>query len=945
MRGCALVLLPVLVFGHAAAEERLPPVGAPAAWHAVIGEAGDMSLRVGWHLPIHLTPALFTTNWMAHEVAEPVAAGPQAADGVITAERGAAVASHLDWRQTTNGLHLAYHFTARASLAVNALHVGLDLPSARFAGGWFAADGERHPLPRESGETHLLVRTVRRLDLASPQDGVISLVFDAPTAVLVQDSRQWGPNFSVRAGALETRTWQPGETLDVAFTLTADRPLTVAAEAAGGPVTLTAGADWIPLVDRTVIEAGSALDFRNLRPTVAPAGGLGRVIATRGGHFAFAGAPDKPVRFYGVNLCFTAQYLPHATADRLAQHLACMGYNAVRLHHYDDGLIRKDAGITNAAALDPAALDQFDYLVSALKREGLYVTTDLFVSRTVPAAAIWPGAPGDVAMNEFKMAVPVNATAFANWQTFARALLTHRNPYIGLTWAEDPIVAWLSMINEDNAENDIGALSDRLKPDWQAAWNRWLARTYASRAAVERAWGADAGGDPVLGTVPWQPDLLSARDRRGSDFGAFVAETQRAMFDRMAAWLHGELDCRALLTDRNGWNNRLASHLARTGYDYVDDHFYVDHPEFLAQAWRLPSRCANTSPIADGHPGGLYSAFVRRLDKPFAITEFNYAAPGRFRGMGGILTGAIGALQDWDGIWRFAYSHDRANIEQPAPTGYFDIATDPLNAIAERASVCLFLRGDLRPAPHTVALQVPAAELAARTAPNLNAVPAWCALALVTRVGACLDAAGDKDATWLMVPAGADVTDRALGDRLVQRGWLPAASADFESGCSRSETGELALDAGADTMVLDTPATAGGCGPDGAIITAGPLRVQLRGAPATVWVSSLDGRPLTSSHRLLVAHLTDLQNSDARFAEAGRRTLLAWGHLPHLVRAGRAEIVLRNEASAALQAWALDMSGHRVGAVPVKAVNGAIRLDLDVQGPAGACLAYEIAAP
>ena len=130
----------------------------------------------------------------------------------------------------------------------------------------------------------------------------------------------------------------------------------------------------------------------------------------------------------------------------------------------------------------------------------------------------------------------------------------------------------------------------------------------------------------------------------------------------------------------------------------------------------------------------------------------------------------------------------------------------------------------------------------------------------------------------------------------------------------------------------------------GATLTAGPLAVRIQDTPATVWVSSLDRRPLASSRRLLVAHLTDLQNTGARFAEASRRTLQAWGHLPHLVRAGRAGIALHHDAPGTLKAWALDTSGHRVGELPMRVADGGALLDLDVRGPAGACLAYEIAA-
>ena len=60
--------------------------------------------------------------------------------------------------------------------------------------------------------------------------------------------------------------------------------------------------------------------------------------------------------------------------------------------------------------------------------------------------------------------------------------------------------------------------------------------------------------------------------------------------------------------------------------------------------------------------------------------------------MGGILTGALAAEQDWDGLWRFAYSHSNGNLlDGQGGPGYFDCVTDPLIAASDRASVCLFL--------------------------------------------------------------------------------------------------------------------------------------------------------------------------------------------------------------------------------------------------------------
>jgi len=151
--------------------------------------------------------------------------------------------------------------------------------------------------------------------------------------------------------------------------------------------------------------------------------------------------------------------------------------------------------------------------------------------------------------------------------------------------------------------------------------------------------------------------------------------------------------------------------IARASYDYVDDHFYVDHPQFLEGSWRLPSKCPNTSPLAEGATGGRSKTFTRLFNKPFTITEYNYSGPDD-SARGGILTGAMGALQGWGGIWRFAYSHSREAMFSPSRTGYFDLASDPLSQAAERASLCLFLRGDLKPAPHRVAVAMTEADLA-----------------------------------------------------------------------------------------------------------------------------------------------------------------------------------------------------------------------------------------
>jgi len=111
----------------------------------------------------------------------------------------------------------------------------------------------------------------------------------------------------------------------------------------------------------------------------------------------------------------------------------------------------------------------------------------------------------------------------------------------------------------------------------------------------------------------------------------------------------------------------------------------------------------------------------------------------------------------------------------------------------------------------------------------------------------------------------------------------------------RSETSEIIIDGSSGCLILNTPRTAGGYAPAGQFLKAskGGVEIGVKENDATVWVSSLDAKPIGESSRLLVTHLTDLQNTGIRYGEAARQTLLDWGHLPYLVRAGQADISIR----------------------------------------------------
>ena len=947
------VLVTFLVLVSTADELACVQAASPN-WNAVVSPAGSVRLERSGKIVATITPGLYEHQWQSSALSEAKAGQVLTGEihqGKIVSATGKVVEVELQISNDREHARFQYRLTPISDIRLNSLHVSLALPTSTWGGGGVTVDETTKPFPASFDGTSVHSGPLSSLSVSGRTAASLQLKWDHPMHVLVQDDRQWNEQFSVRIGPQfgDGETWPAGKPLSIVFTLTGDGGLQVERDR---PLTISAGPNWLPLDVSLDIKPGSALDFSEVIPRHSPAGQLGRVIVNPNGKFAFAAQPDTAVKFYGTNLCFSAQYLDHAVADTLAERLQRLGYNSLRFHHYEGELIDRSGG--DEIQLKSEKIDQLDYLFAALKQRGIYVTTDLFVSRPVSRSLIYPNQTGDIGMDEYKMAVHVNENAYNDFKAFSRELLTHVNPYTKLCYADDPALAWISLVNEDNPGNFMGRLEGPLRDDWQSAWNRWLATRYSDRQSLEAAIGElPADQDPSRDNVPLQN--VHGDSQATVTFNVFLAEIERDFYRRTRDFLREELHCQALLTDINAWTNPIQMQAVRTEFDYVDDHFYVDHPKFLEQPWRLPSSCPNTSPISEGAPGGRNCAFTRLYGKPFTITEFNYSSPGRYRGVGGILTGALGALQDWDGVWRFAYAHNRDNVIKPGPLNYFDVAADPLNQAAERASLCLFLRGDIRSAAHSIALTATTDQLLKNPPHSQDKTPPWNGLAWLTRVGwkVSADQANTRpDQLELSVIDGAldPLNSRAtepIMDKLRQLGWVDSQNkTNVATRYFQSENGEVTINAPENILVLDTERTAGGFAPAGAAIKTKSTTIEILDTDATAWVSSLDHNPISTSKRLLVTHLTDLQNTDARYADHSRRVLLDWGRLPHLVAAGRATMTLRLAGAENATVYSLDTDGTRNKNIKVATTDsGELVIPLTVDDNGTARMLYEVVVP
>lgn len=827
--------------------------------------------------------------------------------------------------------HLEWTFSPDADMELNEVGVSATFSYTMFRGGHVVLVGDDGkdrvvPLPEKKPVNSRLACQKATQVKVCDSNGVpcASFAFGVPQGVLVQDGRAWRTEaVSLRFALPRATPFRKGAVRRLSLEYRSPHEFKVGRPA---PIQITAGRNWIPMMPGGDIQDGSALDFSKIRGTDCPAGKYGRVVAV-GPNFEFEKQPGVSQRFYGVNLCRDANLPPtYELSRKFAEQLRKTGYNAIRFHHHESDLV-KDMNDPSATTLNPESMKRFDGLVAACVENGIYMSTDLYVSRRpISWRSIGVDRDGMLEMRDAKSWLLVHEGMQSNLFAFVRNWLGHVNEFTGRRLADEPALAWISLVNEAAQGNNVDYLV-RQEP-WVAAWKVWLAAKKTS--------------DPVFyGEIDesFPTTTNGEKGRKSQAFVLFLQETESAFAAKVTTFLREDLHCKALLTNLNGcWFPIAYQYCKEVDYDYVDDHFYVDHPKFLDRPWSLPSASPNVNPLANDRLGVQDMVNRRVLNRPFTCTEYNYSGPGRFRGVGGIATGALGALQGWGGLWRFAWSHGLVGVVSPheKKLEYFDMSGDPLGLASERASICLFLRRDLAELEKTYAVHLPR-DLVRKPNPDfgrrVTTPHTWAGW--YAKLGTLLG----ETAPTNMISAGTypDVHEKTREEVFADLRLRPPEDGDFP----RAGDGAIRVDRDTGMFTIITPRTCGGFAEEGTI-RARSLVARLEEAPATVWASSLDGWPLDVSSRILVTHLTDVQNNGITYADEDLRVLLKWGGLPHLMRNGRAFCSLRL-SEGKWKVYALSPSGERRFMVPCRFQKNRLEFTADVDvDPTGATYLYEL---
>lgn len=682
---------------------------------------------------------------------------------------------------------------------------------------------------------------------------------------------------------------------------------------------------WRPLAFTAEIESGSVFDFSAMREG-GPAGKDGFVIVTPNGNLAAQGRPEKRLRFFGANVCFSVNFMSHEESDTLAERFTRMGYNSVRIHHYDAGLVGENdrgSNSVNSFSIRPEPLERLDYFFAALKKRGIYITTDFFTYRNFSSAEVpeW-GKPFRM---EVKALIPLYDSAIESWKKFVSGFLDHVNPYTGLSYKNDPALYSICMVNEDTIF-DVYKRYPEIKALYEARFGEWLARKG-----------------------------LPAEDPNVSpEFAVFLIELQNRANEKMAAYLRS-IGVRALLTGANHWD-LMATAAIRDRFDYADSHGYWDHPTF----GKGVTTYNQTSHVSNLGLSMRIRMPARILGKPFLYTEYNHCPPNQFRAEAGPLMGSVFALQDWDGVYRFDYASLSNRALDPGAmggkAGAFGIAGDPIGLLTERMIALFFGRGDVSAAKTAIAYGVSETSLHSTNALRYYGAGSYpdsfTLLGLHAKIGTVYapefrKSAGPKDA-WLFSPekiSPVGMSSRAFSkvDDLVAA--LPGAkSVLIEERRFSSDTGEIWIDGNKSLMKVMTPKSEALVLAPGKKLSGKFLEAEGEGF-SVVFVAAVDGLGLKDSRRLLLIHLTDALNTGMSFTDASHRNLEKWGDLPHLVRAGKTRLHVEVSKPAEWKVWAVDLAGRHIRETVFESAKDGLRFTANTAEAPGSVLAYELRRP
>lgn len=676
--------------------------------------------------------------------------------------------------------------------------------------------------------------------------------------------------------------------------------------------------DWLPFNPRPdPFSPTSAIDLRFLNEKQAGDDGF---IAAKGPRFIHA-KTGQAVRFWAVNGC------PGDTPAELrrsARVLAKHGVNLVRIH---GGYFDPEGNI------DPQKIQHAIAIVEALKAEGIYshfsVYFPLWLSPK-PGNAFLPGYNGG--QHPFA-ALTFNQKFQERYDGWWKALLTTPSAATGHKLIDEPAVFGAEIVNEDSYffwTFTSASIPDAELRMLESQFGDWLKAKHGSIESALKGWGGPnvPRDNPAEGRVSFRGlwEMANQRTPRDKETAAFLLESQRGFYQKQVQYLR-DLGFKGVITASN-WTTadaRVLGPLEKYSYtpgDFIDRHGYFGcQNKGAASEWSIRDGHTFIDRSAlrfDPEQPGKPKEFVHTAmdihydDKPSMVSETTFNRPNRFRSEAPLYYACYGALQDSDAIVHFAMDANQWSVKP----GYFmqpwTLMTPSM--MGQFPAAALIYRKGLVDAGETVVdLNLKVANLL-----DLQGTP--------MPQDAAFDELRLKD-----VPQGTQIKPGNVIDPLAH--YVGRTSVRFTDvgGAAKladlskyidhtahtvaSGTGQLKLDYNRGILTINAPMAQGASGNlrDAGTVDLTDLTIASNSDLEHIVAVSLDGKPLSTSARMLLQVMSEEQTTGFESQPAGQgvRKIVHMGRDPWMIKSIGGVVTLKRADAAALKVTPLDANGDK----------------------------------
>lgn len=632
--------------------------------------------------------------------------------------------------------------------------------------------------------------------------------------------------------------------------------------------------------------------FKNERPA-----GKHGFLQVDGDNFRFEdGTLGK---FWGVMFNGGANFPEHEYAKKVARRLAMAGVNMVRLHQLDaewcvPNIYQMYAGprLETTRVWDPEAVDRLDYLIYALKEEGIYVSVDMVTYRNFKSGdgVQCPEKLGDAA----RFYSMYDRTMIELQKEFIEKFWNHYNPYTKLMHKDDPVFALCCLMNENNLFYDSSVRKNFVRIPYYDNMFRDLFNDWLKEKGIEY----DAYGCNLFST----DDIMTQFKMEQSEkYYREMMDFYRAQGVKTPAvvsnWLHTNAEVKL---------GQLS--------DFTDMHKYV-----CDWHWQEHEKISAHKSLTDGESQLGNMARVKIHGKPVFFSEWDMTWPNSYRASAVPHFAGVACLQNWGGLTIHTYSYanylDKVDVlgkESTSSTigsvayrdGYFSIWNDPAKFGLFYHAALMLRRGDVQPAKKVYGCKM-------SQLPLLNH-QAFSSLVERSQVQTIFD---DTDLTGI---------DEVIMDNDV----IPREDPNF----IRSDTGEMWRNLKRSIGVIDSPRTKIAYGFLGRFQGEDTRRREILGIPvelndmvvdcytdfATIALSSLNDDPINQSEHMLLTTIGRARNAGAQF---DGEKMIDVGHAPIMSEVITADISIRTPHDT-MTVWAVNSDGYYVGKVPTDYKDG-----------------------